>query len=202
MDEKKELRVSLNALFLVIIAIAIIIMGYLIYNTYINNQHVNQKISELEATIAKSDEDIDILKNQINNMQSTLDSIRNQVVSSSLTAVNPSDNATANLNSTEEKSEENIVKDIVTEYIKAINDRNWSIINKYSRYSSTKDTISNYNISNCQLSIADYEYINNSYIFRITYDCSVDKKDVGLGGLLVVEKLNGEYKIQPFCTGY
>lgn len=70
MEEKKSIKVSLSTVFLILAIIAIIIMGYYIYNISAQNKIANEELNSLNAEIS-------VLKDSVENYQQKIDSISN-----------------------------------------------------------------------------------------------------------------------------
>lgn len=69
-EEKKSIKVSLSTVFLILAIIAIIIMGYYIYNISAQNKIANEELNYLNAEIS-------VLKDSVENYQQKIDSISN-----------------------------------------------------------------------------------------------------------------------------
>lgn len=194
MEEKKQLRLNIITVFLIIAILVIMLMGYAIY-----------KLSDAKL---QSEEKVSTLENQTNELQATLDSIRSQLnniinTSSNKISTGVESNNSSSTESTSVKTEKEEAEEVAKEFIKAVNSKDWDIVEKYSdKY--TVSTIQTYKISNMSINFDTYEYINNHHTYRCSYDIESDEiespKDVGLGKLFCINKENGKFTVTPYAT--
>lgn len=86
MEEKKSIKVSLSTVFLILAIIAIIIMGYYIYNISAQNKIANEELNSLNTEIS-------VLKDSVENYQQKIDSISNTLNSENNTTNNSSEDS-------------------------------------------------------------------------------------------------------------
>lgn len=99
-------------------------------------------------------------------------------------------------------------KKVADEYIKAINDEDWAVIEKYSK--GLTNTIRKYKLSEMTIvknsKNEDFEYSEekDEYIFLVEYSFeTTDEEDIkalGNGKYFIVKVVDGIVKVNPFAT--
>lgn len=96
MGEKKEIKISLTTLFLIIAIILIVIMGIYIFNLYKANQKSESSINELNTKINALENSIKEPKNEENIANTTNQISNNDVINNNLEMSNVVENSTLN----------------------------------------------------------------------------------------------------------
>jgi hypothetical protein len=92
MEERKNIKISLSAIVLILAMIVIVIMSYLVYKFYNEKTIETEKVSDLNNQITS-------LQSTIDNLQGTIDTISNTINSTSVNASNSSVNVSNTSNS-------------------------------------------------------------------------------------------------------
>ena len=71
MDEKQGIKISLSTFFLILAIIVIIIMGYFIYQMYIENNNINNKVEELNSQVSTLENELKTNTSSSNNVENT-----------------------------------------------------------------------------------------------------------------------------------
>ena len=188
MKEKKTLILSL----VIIIAIIIIsIMGYSIYNLSNNAQEKDKEINKLKEENQKMQSAIEVIRNSIDSVSAESNNENNSVES-----IEP-----------EEKTDEELVEETAKNFIKAVNEKDFESVEKYSS-SGIASSIKQYNVSNME--IKDYSNCektpNGVYVYIVSYDFNyngiTNPKDLSMGHFLCIEKQDGKFVVTTWdATG-
>lgn len=198
--EEKRLHISVSTILLIIAIFIIIVMGVIIYN--------------LSKSKTKADIEIEQLKSDSQKMHVALtdiqETLRNVNVSNKASNTNNNEN---NNNVTEEvttnktKTEKEQVEEVANAFVKAVNEKDWNIVTKYSNNNVVSE-LKKYNVSNMSVDLNTLEknpnqtngyYCYDSY--KVDYN-GMDAKDLGMGRLFRINNENGTFVVSAFnATG-
>lgn len=194
--EDKKIKISLSAILLAIAIIVIVVMAFVIFS-----------LTDIKS---KSENEIQKLKDENQSMQKKLDLIQN-TLNSVTTNVSNTNKVTNTISetttpSTNPKTDKEQVEEVATAFVKAVNDRDWTNVEKYSS-SDIVDELKKYNVTNMTVDLTTLEknpiqtdgyYCLDNY--NMYYQGSSDKKDFSLGCLFCIDKINDSYKVTSFSA--
>ena len=195
MDNKKQVNISM--IFLIIAIFIIIIMGCVIYILLNSEQKSNSQIALLESKIQNIQEKLENVQNEFNTNESIIENMNN---------IN-NDNGDISSTKTDmiEKTEKEEVEEIIKIFVEAINEKNWETIEKYSS-TEMVSILEKYNISNMSVDYSTLEkvpYSNDEYYCYDDYDFyynGLTKKDLSLGNMFCIEKVDGSFIVTSVCA--
>ena len=156
--------------------------------------------------IQKLEEENQSMQTKLNSIQNTLNGVITNI------SVNKETNTLSETaiaqTPTTSKTEKEQIEEIANAFVKAVNEKDWTNVEKYSD-SYTVNELKKYNVTNMTIDLTTLEKDPNqpdSYYcldnYDINYQGSTDKKDFSLGCLFCIEKINGSYKVGNFyATG-
>ena len=101
--------------------------------------------------------------------------------------------------------EEKQIEEIAKAFVKAVNEKDWEIVEKYSSAQIVND-LKKYNVSNMSIDFSTLEKSpNNSnvYYYYDSYDIDyngLSVHDLSMGRLFCIDKVNGEFVVSTFCA--
>ena len=197
--EEKKLHISVSTILLIIAIGVIIVMSFMLY--------------EVSSSKSKAETEIQQLKAETQDMQTTLDNIQNSLSKVTSTKNNEtgghevatkSDN---NIASNTSKTEEEQVKEVANAFVKAVNEQDWATVEKYSSKQIVSD-LKKYNVSNMSIDLNTLEKNPNKpngYYCYDSYDIDyngLNIKDLSLGRLFCIDNKNGTFVVSTcYATG-
>lgn len=101
MEEKKSIKISLSAFFLILAIITIVVMGLFIYKLNNEKSEETKKSAELQAQVDSLNGTVSNLQNKINNISETINSNNSNLSENSEESKNTSNNQPSTPNITE-----------------------------------------------------------------------------------------------------
>ena len=195
--EGKKLHISVSTILLIIAIGVIIIMAFVLY--------------EVSSSKAKAETEIQQLKAETQDMQTTLDNIQNSLNKVASTKNNEtsghevttkSDNT---ISTNTSKTEEEQVKEVANAFVKAVNEKDWATVEKYSSNQVVSE-LKKYNVSNMTIDLNTLEKNPNrtsGYNCYDSYDIDyngLNIKDLSLGRIFSVDNENGTFVVSSFSS--
>lgn len=207
MEERKNIKVSLFSVILMII-IFVLIVG-IIY-IFLENQKLNKQISGYDdtslSTNNKSSEAIaetNILVNQLNTQLSekdkTIEELEKEI--NELKNTNYEIGTIKNISDVISNNDTKLAKaqKIAKEVMTAVSSKDWYYLAKL--VGTDADYFIKYGIYNYTIDVNDYQEIDGEYIFNETYETTSPVNEA-LGKLLIIKfEDGGKIVIDPNCTG-
>lgn len=145
MEENKSVKVSLSTVFLIFAIIAILIMGYYIYNISAQNKIANEELNSLNTEISHLKDSVETYQETINSISNTLNSEnsnKNDVSSKDSENKNNTSNTTSKYSKITKTLENNDVL-TVTESINN-NDGTYTLKGKIRTIDTSKEQIAEF----------------------------------------------------------
>lgn len=184
----------------ILIIIILLLIGLLVYILYKNNTENACRINAINNAITTFESLNESVSSQVNNTTDN-NTISNNVINS--TEENSVvENSTNNALISESTNIEEKIKNVAIEFINAVNLKDWDTARNYASASAV-ETVQKYNLTDFTIDYSSYEPRETSektvYIYYIDYKMDYDGitniKDVSLGRLLFIEKIDGEYQV-------
>lgn len=107
-----------------------------------------------------------------------------------------------NTSTSKTKTEKEQVEEVVNQFVKAVNAKDWDTVEKYSNKNITNE-LKKYNVSNMKIDINTLEKRpnDNGYYCYDSYDIDyegLDIKDLGMGKILCIDNINGTFVVSTF----
>lgn len=203
--ENKKIQVSISTILLIISLIIIIIMGYIIYTLSTSKSETDQEVNDLRAETQNIQTALNTIQTylttNVNDYNSTTESTSNQNTSII------SDNTIQNTSTNTQKTEREQVEEIAQAFVKAVNDKDWDSVEKYSS-DSVVNELKKYNVSNMSIDLSTLALnpnTTNAYYCHDSYDINyngLEAADLSLGKIFCIENINGKFVVTTFyATG-
>ena len=179
----------------ILIIIILLLVGLLIYVISTNNTSTNNELSSsnLLSNILTDHTENNAVMNTTNNTNALNNNIESNYT-------NTTNIINETIPSNTDSDVETEVKNVTTKFLNAVNAQDLTTACDYASASAI-ETIQEYNLTNFTIDYSSYRYVDYSdvYVYYIDYNMDYNGitniKDVGLGRLLCIEEINGEYKV-------
>lgn len=200
--EDKKLHISVSTILLIIAIIIIIIMGCTIYTLLNSKEKADKEIEQLKSETKNMQTTLSTIQNYLNNsdiIKNTNENINNQNITANETIITTENNVITNTQKTEKEEVEEIVK----AFVKAVNEKDWNSVEKYSDNYVVSE-LKKYNVSNMSIDLSTLEKNPNNpneYYCYDSYDIDYNGltlKDLSLGKLFCIDKVNDIFVVTTF----